>query len=285
MQASGYMKVVKKKEEVRDALEDISRIGFVPTMGALHEGHISLIDASRKLKLYTVCSIFINPTQFNNATDLDAYPIDIQGDLKLLEAAGCDLVFIPNKDEVYTQSIEDPKYLHDFGALETNIEGAFRPGHFKGVGQVVHILFEIVQPHSAFFGEKDFQQLQVIRKLVDMCNLDIDIVGLPTVRESDGLAMSSRNRRLTPLQRSHANLLYEALKYAADELGQSSVEDINEHVEDMFKNDPELRLEYFEIIHASNFERMHQFEGQKEVRGVISAYAGEVRLIDNKQLA
>lgn len=279
------MKIVNSKSEVREALTDRALVGFVPTMGALHSGHVSLVRASRDRGLFTVASIFVNPTQFNNSSDLDAYPIDIEGDLKQLEEAGCDLVFIPTKDEIYEGKVDDERYLHDFGHLETLYEGKFRPGHFKGVGQVVHLLFEIVEPQVAFFGEKDFQQLQIIRSLVKRCNMDIEIVGMPTVREEDGLAMSSRNRRLTKAQRQKADLLFKALTYASERLDVETTSDISIGVSRMFEIDPEFQLEYFSIIDPESFETVGDNVVPAHPRGIISAYLGEVRLIDNMQLA
>lgn len=200
------MKIAKNRQELSNCLNSEAPIGFVPTMGALHDGHLSLVQESKSRGLFTVASIFVNPTQFNDPKDFEKYPIDTDADLKKLESVGCDIVFLPDPEDIYSTD-EEKQYVHDFGDVETRFEGAFRPGHFKGVGQVVHILFDLVKPNVAFFGQKDFQQLQVIKQLVGQENLPIEIVGMPTVREDDGLAMSSRNRRLNKGQRSEANVV------------------------------------------------------------------------------
>lgn len=277
------MEIAHTKIELSALLSDHQPIGFVPTMGALHEGHISLIQESVKRKLFTVASIFVNPTQFNNQADFEKYPIDTEADLEKLEKAGCEVVFLPSKDELYPSGDIQTKYIHDFGKLETTVEGAFRPGHFKGVGQIVHILFECVKPAAAFFGQKDFQQLQVIKLLNEKTNAGIDIVGMPTIRESDGLAMSSRNRRLSVPQREAAVLLYKALSDAKAMALNSSTEQIKQHVKGLFDENKIMELEYFEIINPYDFEPI---EGNVSdpAHAVIAAYAGEIRLIDNLAL-
>lgn len=253
-------------------------------MGALHDGHISLIKASVNRGLYTVASIFVNPTQFNNPEDFAKYPIDTDADLDKLRLAGCDLVFLPTKEEMYPTETPNEKYLHDFGKLETTIEGAYRPGHFKGVGQVVHILFEAVNPDVAFFGEKDFQQVQVIRSLAKQIEHKVQIEAMPTVREADGLAMSSRNRRLNSEERSEALALYKALTFAAQNAAKLSAAEIKAEVDKIFSTSHIMKLEYFEIINPDDFEVI---EGkiQSPAHAVIAAYAGEIRLIDNMKLA
>lgn len=279
------MKIAKTKAELQRILQEQNQnIGFVPTMGALHNGHLSLVAASKERNLYTVASIFVNPTQFNDPKDYEKYPIDTVADLDKLSSTGCNLVFLPTRDEVYSDQ-NDPKYLHDFEHLERAYEGAYRPGHFRGVGQVVHLLFEAVRPDVAFFGEKDFQQLQVIRALVKKMGADIEIVGLPTVREEDGLAMSSRNRRLNPAQREQSVMLYRALKMAKEQLAEESVSAIKARVEELFEQAPELRLEYFDIIDPERFESLDSLDECAHPHAVIAAYAGEVRLIDNMALA
>lgn len=279
------MKIVKTKAELQRTLQELKlKIGFVPTMGALHDGHLSLVGESKKRELYTVASIFVNPTQFNDPKDYEKYPIDTDADLDKLSSVECDLVFLPSRDEIYSDQ-NDPKYLHDFDHLERAYEGAYRPGHFRGVGQVVHLLFEAVRPDVAFCGEKDFQQLQVIRALVKKMEADIEIVGLPTVREDDGLAMSSRNRRLNPAQREQSVMLYRSLKLAKERYGKESVPAIKAHVEQLFEQAPELRLEYFDIIDPERFESLDSVDACAHPHAVIAAYAGEVRLIDNMALA
>ena len=278
------MKIAKNREELSICLNSKTQIGFIPTMGALHDGHLSLVNESKVRGLTTVASIFVNPTQFNDPKDFEKYPIDTEADLEKLQSAGCEVVFLPNRQEIYPVGSED-LYLHDFGDLETRFEGAFRPGHFKGVGQVVHILFDLVKPNTAFFGQKDFQQLQVIKRLVQQENMLIEIIGMPTIRESDGLAMSSRNRRLNEGQRFESTLLHKALTYSKSGLKQQSFNDIRLEVQKMFTDSAELKLEYFDIIYPDQFIPADRFREDKTYHAVISAYAGEIRLIDNMQLA
>jgi len=278
------MKIAKNRQELSNCLNSEAPIGFVPTMGALHDGHLSLVQESKSRGLFTVASIFVNPTQFNDPKDFEKYPIDTDADLKKLESVGCDIVFLPDPEDIYSTD-EEKQYVHDFGDVETRFEGAFRPGHFKGVGQVVHILFDLVKPNVAFFGQKDFQQLQVIKQLVGQENLPIEIVGMPTVREDDGLAMSSRNRRLNKGQRSEATLLHKALTYSKTSLKRQSFNHIRQEVQSMFADSAELELEYFDIIYPDQFIPADRFREDKTYHAVISAYAGEIRLIDNMQLA
>eukprot|EP00933_Yihiella_yeosuensis_P045607 TRINITY_DN41001_c0_g1_i1.p1 TRINITY_DN41001_c0_g1~~TRINITY_DN41001_c0_g1_i1.p1 ORF type:complete len:280 (+),score=24.17 TRINITY_DN41001_c0_g1_i1:544-1383(+) len=279
------MNIAKTKTELRRMLEETSQdVGFVPTMGALHDGHLSLVEASKQRGLYTVASIFVNPTQFNDPKDYEKYPVDTETDLDKLRSVGCDLVFLPSREEIYDGQ-DDAHYLHAFGHLEDAFEGAYRPGHFRGVGQVVHLLFEAVQPQVAFFGEKDFQQLQVIRALVKKMKADIEIVGLPTVREADGLAMSSRNRRLNDEQRKQSVVLHRALLLAKENLGKQEIGQIKAEVESLFDASSELRLEYFDIIDPDRFEPISTSTSCEHPHAVVAAYAGEVRLIDNMALA
>jgi len=273
--------ILRTREELNAWRANEPAVGFVPTMGALHQGHVSLVEESKRRGLTTISSVFVNPTQFNNASDLRAYPKDESGDIQKLEAAGCDAVFMPHHDEVYLKSTgEKSRYHHQFGALETVYEGAHRPGHFKGVGEVVHILFELVNPTVAFFGEKDYQQLLVIRKLVELIGSNTQIVGMPTVREADGLAMSSRNLRLTPLQRKHATLLHKSLEYARQNIDQAGREEVLQAVQRMFEEDEVMELEYIGLVKDGTVDDYEPGDGAK-ARGLISAYAGEIRLIDN----
>lgn len=271
------------KQQIAQLLPSNRKLGFVPTMGALHDGHISLITASKNRGLFTVASIFVNPTQFNNPKDFEKYPIDTERDCELLAEAGCDLVFLPSKDEIYPDKAEALKYIHDFGPLESRLEGAFRPGHFRGVGQVVHILFDIVRPDFAFFGEKDYQQLQIIRALESMLDQRIEVVGMPTIREKDGLAMSSRNRRLDSDQRRASGLIYRALCLAKSRIRERSLASIRQEVADLFQEEPLMELEYFDIVDPTTFESKEAGD-QGPLHAVIAAYAGEVRLIDNMRL-
>jgi pantoate--beta-alanine ligase len=279
------MIIVKTKQELQLLRSNLNTsLGFVPTMGALHDGHLSLIAASKEQTGFTVASIFVNPTQFNDPKDYDNYPIDTNADLEKLERAGCDLVFLPSRNEIYLGVEDDPMYLHDFGQLEQVLEGAYRPGHFRGVGQVVHLLFEAVKPNVAFFGEKDFQQLQVIKKLVSLLHLPIEIKGLPTIREEDGLAMSSRNRRLSFDERKASAMLYEALTFAKDNLKAQSPAAIKNEVQARFERSAIMKLEYFDIIDAEKFIPITSAVDTSLPHAVIAAYAGNVRLIDNLAL-
>ncbi|HAH57721.1 MAG: pantoate--beta-alanine ligase [Lentimicrobium sp.] len=255
-------------------------IGFVPTMGALHPGHISLVERARKENDLVVVSIFVNPLQFNNPQDLEKYPRDLDKDLKLLREAGCDVVFNPSVAEMYPEEVNKH---YDFGSLANVMEGAFRPGHFNGVAIVVNKLFNIVLPYRAYFGEKDFQQLQIIRALVSIEKLDINIVACPISREDDGLARSSRNERLTPEMRKAAPFIYQTLLNARTMAQDSDSGRIIEYVKDQFIMHPLLKLEYFSIAGANDLQPIHG-ELHPESYGFIAVFAGEIRLIDNIRL-
>ncbi|GAB3174444.1 pantoate--beta-alanine ligase [Telluribacter humicola] len=254
-------------------------IGLVPTMGALHEGHMSLIEASREANDVTVCSIFVNPIQFNNQDDLVRYPRTLEQDCALLEEAGCDFVFAPSADEMYSTA---PSLVLDFGALETVMEGAFRPGHFNGVGIVVARLFNIVHPDRVYFGQKDLQQLAVIRRLVEDLAFQLEVVSHPTVREEDGLAMSSRNRRLGPEERAIAPHLYKALTEAKERLlNGERVDDVKQIVEDYIATIPAFSLEYVEVVDMYTMQPVDELQSEGNTAICIAAHLGAVRLIDN----
>jgi pantoate--beta-alanine ligase len=255
-------------------------IGFVPTMGALHEGHISLLLESKKKCEISVVSIFVNPTQFNNPTDFKKYPIQIDQDLEFLKNNSCDVVFIPSKEEIYTESYSFPKI--DIGFLGEVLEGKYRPGHFDGVMQVVYRLFELVKPDKAFFGLKDFQQLAVIKKMTDYFNLPIEIVACNTIREKDGLAMSSRNQRLKSGERLEALFIYESMLLSKNLASKFSPAEVKKIMEDLYANSS-LKLEYFEIIDPIKFETL-TLDWVENSTACIVAYVGEVRLIDNMLL-
>ncbi|MES2588519.1 MAG: pantoate--beta-alanine ligase [Bacteroidota bacterium] len=255
-------------------------IGFVPTMGALHEGHISLVSKSKSLTDLTVVSIFVNPTQFNNQEDFEKYPIKTESDLKFLEENSCDAVFIPAKEEIYAPDYISPEI--NIGILEDVLEGKFRPGHFKGVIQVVYRLFQIVKPNKAFFGLKDYQQLAVIKKMTDEFKLPIEIVPCTTIREKDGLAMSSRNLRLNQVERLEALFIYETLILAKNLAVKYSPSETKKIIEDLYE-ESSLKLEYFEFIDGSSFEKLSNSWEENAVACVV-AYVGEVRLIDNMQI-
>lgn len=254
------------------------RIGFFPTMGALHEGHISLLHSSKKTCDISVCSIFVNPTQFTNANDLALYPRTEQNDTLLLEASGCDILFLPNKEEIYANE----KTMNiDFGALATRFEGASRPGHFEGVARVVRILFDIVQPDDAFFGLKDFQQCQIIKTLVRELAMPINLHFEVTKREADGLAMSSRNMRLTAEERKSASAIYQALLLAKHLLTTRSIPEIEKVCVARIEEEPCLKVDYFKIADGRTLNAMEHLSTEAEPVALAAVYAGEVRLIDN----
>ena len=255
-------------------------VGFVPTMGALHAGHLSLVEQCRKTCDTVVVSIFVNPTQFNDPNDLKNYPRTEEADLKLLEAAGVDYVFAPSVEEVYP---EPDTRVFDFGGLDSVMEGAHRPGHFNGVGQVVSRLFDIVKPDRAFFGEKDFQQLAIIRYMVQQLGLPIEIVGCPIVRDTDGLARSSRNMLLTPEHRQAAPHIYAVLREAVDTLrGTVTVTEAKEIIARRIDANPLLKTEYVEIAEADTLKPAGTW-GEKtgDLRCFVAVHAGAIRLIDN----
>lgn len=254
--------------------------GFIPTMGALHEGHIHLVKSSLSVCDLTICSIYVNPSQFNNPEDLRRYPRPLKKDLKILEAGGCQVAFCPSDAEMYPGTVH---FSLNPGYHEKIMEGAFRPGHFRGVSLVVAKLFNIVRPDVAFFGMKDLQQCVVIRQMVRELNFPVDVRCVETVREPDGLAMSSRNRLLSSAERRAAPLFYQCLLKARENLlnGQS-VDQVKQIVAaDLDSAGEPLRLEYFEIADAENLQPLDVFDDRKETALCIAGYAGTVRLIDN----
>ena len=279
------MKVLKSKKTLIDYVERQremgKKIGFAPTMGALHQGHLSLYKAAKKENDEVISSIFVNPTQFNNPDDFQKYPKTLEKDLELLEKAGVDAVYVPNVEEMYPDGLNSKKY--DFDGLENEMEGKYRPGHFDGVGTIVEELFRQVQPHNAYFGEKDYQQLAIIKKMVEKTKLPVKIHGVPTLREEDGLAMSSRNVRLTETQRKEATIIYETLTKVKEWFKVISLEEIKQRVTDIFRNS-NFELEYFVIADKDTLKEANAIDEDKEYRAFIVAYAGEVRLIDNMHL-
>lgn len=253
-------------------------VGFVPTMGALHKGHIELVNHSAKGNDVTVCSIFVNPVQFNNPDDLKKYPRNFEQDAAMLKDTGCDVVFYPSVKEIYPEPVTRQ---YDFGMLDKVMEGRFRPGHFNGVAIVVKRLFDIVAPDRAYFGEKDFQQLAIIRALVKQENLDVEIIPCPIVREPDGLAMSSRNVRLNKEQRKNSPLIYDTLLFAKKMYPYIKPGELKKEVEQRINNNPHMLLEYFEISDAETLEPVGQNKSQNPVVACIAVYMGDVRLIDN----
>ncbi|MFT5885132.1 MAG: pantoate--beta-alanine ligase [Arcticibacterium sp.] len=277
------MKVFHTISETRDFLKAKRReglsIGFVPTMGALHEGHVSLIYRARRENDIVLCSIFVNPTQFGNPEDLKIYPRSLETDATLLEKADCDVIFAPSSEEMY---VSLPELKLDFGNLEHVMEGRFRPGHFNGVGTVVSKLFHIVNPHRAYFGLKDLQQVAVLNRLVKDLSFDLELIPCPIVREKDGLAMSSRNTRLSPKARGLASQINKSLQVAKKALEEGlTAEASKEKVAEHFKSFPEFELEYLEISDFENLEPLSAKNSSGKTAICIASYLDNVRLIDN----
>ncbi len=278
------MEIIETKEALAKVLKpfresDIS-IGFVPTMGALHPGHISLVERCRKENGITMVSIFVNPTQFNDKSDLANYPRTLPEDVEKLESVGCDYVFAPSVEEMYPE--EDAR-VFDFGMLDKVMEGAHRPGHFNGVAQIVSKLFDVVQPGKAYFGEKDFQQLAIIRHMVKIMNYPIRIIGCPIVREADGLAMSSRNVRLTPEQRRNAPAIAKALYESKEKIHSMPLDELKKWVIGQIDQTPGLQTEYFDIVDRDTLQTATQYK-ENSLQGCVAVHVGVVRLIDNISL-
>lgn len=280
------MKIFTRKSELKEFLstqkKDEKSIGFVPTMGALHQGHLSLIKRAKKKHDLAVVSVFVNPTQFDNKEDLAKYPKTYDNDVALLESVNCDVLFFPSVEEIYAENVVSEKF--DFDGLEHQMEGKFRDGHFDGVGTIVKTLFEIVEPNTAYFGKKDFQQLQIIKKLVEKYELPVIVKGRPIFREEDGLAMSSRNTRLTKEYREAAPFIYKTLKKAKKKFGSKSPEELTKWVEKQFKKHPLLELEYFTIADEKTLQTATKKEANTKYRAFIAVFAGDIRLIDNIRL-
>lgn len=247
-------------------------------MGALHEGHLSLLRAAKSQNDITVCSIFVNPTQFNNAEDYQLYPRLVDQDAELLAQAGCDVLFVPEAAEMYRHKA---RLTFDFGELERVMEGAHRPGHFNGVATVVSKLFHLVRPHRAYFGQKDLQQFAIIQQMVQDLSFDLELVCHPVIREADGLAMSSRNRRLTPAQRALAPKLYEALQLLEGKLTTEPVEQAKGEAASFLATYPGIKLEYLEVVDAKTLQPLTAVQEADAVALCLAAFLGDVRLIDN----
>jgi pantoate--beta-alanine ligase len=253
-------------------------IGFVPTMGALHEGHLSLVGKSKEHCDVTVASIFVNPTQFNDPQDLKRYPRTPEKDVEMLEKAGCDVLFFPAVEEVYP---EKDTRVFNFGHLDTIMEGAKRPGHFNGVGQVVSKLFDMVAPHKAFFGMKDFQQIAVIREMVRQLNYPVEIISCPIIREESGLAMSSRNNLLEPECRKNAPHIHATLKKACNLAAGMNVTDLKQWIATAIDGNPCLKTEYVEIVDDRTLQVVKNWSDPGRKVACVAVYAGKIRLIDN----
>ena len=274
------MLVVKNKAKLIHYLQkNKTSIGFTPTMGALHDGHISLIKKSKKRCDISVCSIFVNPTQFNKKEDFVSYPVSTNQDLELLKEIDCDIVYLPESEDLYKKNEKIKKY--DYAELTNSMEGRFRNGHFDGVITVVKKFFEIIQPTHAFFGEKDLQQLQIIKKFVEKNHLPIKIISGKTIREKNGLAMSSRNRLLSIEEKNTAALLRKSLIYCKRNIRKESILTMKNKIENEFKKCSCLSLEYLEFVSLENFKKVGSFGEKNENAICIAAHLNNVRLIDN----
>jgi pantoate--beta-alanine ligase len=281
------MILYKTSADINKYLSFVTRsgkpIGFVPTMGALHDGHISLINHSKKKGNITVCSIFVNPTQFNDPKDFAKYPVTLEKDLLLLEKAGCDIVFLPTLKEIYPNETDLQKHF-DLGYLETIFEGKYRPGHFQGVCQVVSRLLEIIKPSTLYLGRKDYQQCMVIKKLIALSGWDIQVVMADTLREASGLAMSSRNLRLSEKDRQSAAAIYQTLQYLSSNIQSGDLADLLNKAGQMLNTAGFEKTDYIAIAHAETLEPMSYWDGQAHIVGLVAAFIGGVRLIDNMPL-
>ncbi|WP_299761101.1 pantoate--beta-alanine ligase [uncultured Dokdonia sp.] len=278
------MNLIKTKTEIANYVSEKrkqkSSIGFVPTMGALHQGHASLIEYGLQHHDYVIVSIFVNPTQFNNASDLEKYPRTLDKDASFLgKYKDRVTIYAPTAQEVYGDNVQSKQY--NFKGIEVVMEGTHRPGHFDGVGTVLNHLFRHVNPDEAFFGEKDFQQLLIVKKLVEIEKLPLKITGCPIHRQENGLAMSSRNARLTPQQLEEATFIYKILNQVKEDFDSKSAKTLRDWVTTQFKNNPHLRLEYFEISNVKNLRPLSRKRTHQKYRAFIAAFAGEIRLIDN----
>lgn len=274
------MKIFKTRESLGEYLDGLrskgKTIGFVPTMGALHQGHLSLLALAQHQTDVTVCSIFVNPTQFNDPKDLEKYPRPIESDIEKLTLADCDILFNPEVNEMYAGN---EQWHLDLGELEHLLEGKFRPGHYQGVTQVVYKLFDIVKPDLAFFGQKDYQQFMIIQRMVDLLHLPVKLVMCPILREPDGLAMSSRNIHLSSEDRQHALVLSRTLIWLKDNFNPAKIETLQQECWNKVSAEPGTKLEYFEIVDGSNLLPVN--DTTKIIVALVAAKVGNTRLIDN----
>lgn len=277
------MKTVYTVNELKQELAsvDMSGVGFVPTMGALHAGHRSLVEKARKECETVVVSVFVNPTQFNDKNDLKHYPRTPEADEALLEAAGADIVFMPSVEEIYP---EPDTRIFDFGQVDKVMEGATRPGHFNGVAQVVSRLFDMVNPAKAYFGEKDFQQIAVIKAMVEQLGLKLDIVECPIIRDEDGLALSSRNTLLTKEHRAAAPHIYATIKQCAEKMQAMTPAELSAWVTAEVESNPLLKVIYFQAVDSLSMQQVSAWSESERVQGCIAVQAGDIRLIDNVRI-
>ena len=282
-----HMLIFKRQADLSAHLNAVSNqnstIGFVPTMGALHQGHLSLLEESLKNNAVTVISIFVNPTQFNNPEDLEKYPRTLDADVEKIQKLHPEIiVFAPSVDDIYEGKTISERF--DYDGLENQMEGKFRTGHFDGVGTIVKRLFEIVKPTNAYFGEKDFQQLQIVKKMVEKYKLPVNVIGCPIFREANGLAMSSRNERLTADERNNAAVIYKTLTAAKIRFGTENASQVVDWVYKTFENIPGFELEYFEIADEATLESLKTKKEGHKYRAFIAVFVNKVRLIDTISL-
>ena len=277
------MIVVNRVADLNAALANCPKegVGFVPTMGALHAGHRSLVERARKENKTVVVSVFVNPTQFNDKNDLKNYPRTPEADCAILEAAGADIVFMPSVEDIYP---EPDTRQFDFGLIDKVMEGATRPGHFNGVAQVVSRLFALVNPKRAYFGEKDFQQIAVIKAMVKQLNMSVEIVECPIIRDVDGLALSSRNTLLTPAHRAAAPHIYEVISQCAAKSAEMTPAELTQWVTEQVEANELLKVIYFQAVDALSMQQVASWEESERVQGCIAVQAGEIRLIDNVKI-
>ena len=277
------MQIVRTLAHLRQVLDDLNSkgasLGFVPTMGALHAGHLALVEEARAQTGLVICSIFVNPLQFNRAEDLARYPRHEEEDLALLKPAGVDLVFMPEVRDLFGGGWEPPVY--DLGGLDTVLEGAWRPGHFQGVCNVVQRLLDIVQPNTIYLGQKDYQQCMIIKKLTELIQSPTQIIICPTLRESDGLAMSSRNMRLTSVERMKAVKISEVLLFIKQEIKPGNLQDLKQRCINYLTNEG-YNVDYVEIADATNLTLLQNWDGKTKLVALVAAFLNEVRLIDNR---
>lgn len=279
------MKIIRTVKELRDYVSGVRAagrsVGLVPTMGALHDGHLSLVDCARRRGDSVLASVFVNPVQFNNPDDLATYPRCEAEDFSKLEGAGVDAVFAPSVEEVYPDGISGPQPVFDLGEVAEVMEGRFRPGHFQGVARIVSLLLRLTTPDRAYFGEKDFQQIAVIRRMVHTEGIEVEIVNCPILRGADGLALSSRNALLTPAQRSIAPEIHATLAYSVEYSRDHSVQATHDTVVERIDAQQECRVEYFEIVDGRTLQPVGDWTDSDYIVGCITVYCGKVRLIDN----
>lgn len=279
------MILFKKSDQLKEHLEQLKVkahvIGFVPTMGALHQGHLSLLNASVSAGHTTVCSIFINPTQFNDPADFQKYPVTLTNDIRLLYESGTKILFLPEVSEIYPNGFEHPRY--DLAELDTILEGKYRPGHFQGVCQVMHRLLKIVQPHHLYMGQKDYQQCMVVNRLIKIIQSETVLHACATLREPDGLAMSSRNMRMDAAERKKATAIFAALTYLTNNIQQGDLGNLVKTAASILVQN-QLKADYVEIADAGTLQQVTYWNGNQKLVALIAAYINEIRLIDNMAL-